>query len=1057
LNQVISIFTQPIGEIIYLISMPLLGLVAVWSLAYLRPYWKRVAILKDYALASGTIFILWLVLAVAWGYINNHQPIIEGMVALLTLILIGWVFIDNPTLTTIRNAFVAGVISVIMGVGFYVIFDAGDISRLEIIESYGRLWSGVGTSLSIGFLIGIITGKQDAKGQVIKIAIFAILSGIYAYIFFTDKADFGLSRIGTIAMLLLFNIVVYRAVYPFMKKQEKRSMNPVNNVAQSLDQPTNPALSIERESVQLMRGLGIMLEDSSPETIPHQIIRAVMDVLKVDIAVLLLQKDANYLDVEAGYDRFLEREISGMAINLTQQPSLVETLRSRSQGVLDTTQHENELNDLYTRLDCEQIGMTYFQPMFHDQELIGVIVVGLPYSKYELPRQERELLRGLSVIAGNLLKLSHVALYNQLLAEERAVHAILNRMPLNQVDNNHLRQTRQQLQENLRISREQISDLAGQILDLKNQLETERSRVFQDLDDDLGASQQIVNADNLQRELRAERDELATLLQDAQNALRGAVSKDDLLVYQEMVDAIQRERDDLVNQRETLQAEIDILKNQSGGLLHPDDLELLLKRINTENEHLIQSNQSYRERLMQTYERLRELGIGIDEQDYRLLVGRLSDERDALINENEALQQALQSLEADGTGTAHLLQQINTLQKTLNNVATDRESALKQRDKVMQEQIDLREKLHILRLRWKELEAEAKHSEAKARTAIEEKTILQAELLRLNNERSQQKSRYDALLAEKQSLEMEREQLLARMDGDRQRVEAVGDQGVRSLTNMIAELTAQREQLELDLNQSRSHILALSSENELLHRENQAKREARPSVQEAQLLIRLVQDFRTPMTSIIGYVDLLLGETTGILGEMQRKFLQRVYTNIQRFEGMINDLIHFIKIDSGVFALDLQMVDVTNLVENAITYNANRFREKEHIVHLKIEDKLPLVQADRDVLYQVINQLIANAYLVTPPRGEIKVRTELLQQELYISVEDQGGGIQADDLDRVFTHKANVSVPLVSGVADMGVGLVLAKSLIEAHGGRIWVEVEADSGSRFNIILPVTK
>ncbi len=1056
MNSVLSIFTQPIGEIIYFVSIPLLCVLAVWQLAYLRPYWKRTAILKDYALASSTLFIMWLILALAWGYLDNHQPILEGLVGLLTLTLVGWTWISHPALTTIRNAGVVGVIGALLVAGGYVIVEAGEMSRQAIIEQYGQIGAGVGVSLSVGFLLGVVVGKREDRQRTLKAGGLVALIGLYSAQFSADEAGVGLLRIGTIGMLLLFNIVVYRAVYPFIKKYEKRLMTPVNNVANPSEPPVNPSLSVERESVQLMRGLGIMLEDSRPETIPHQVIRAVMDVLKVDIAVLLLQKDANYLDVEAGYDRFMEREISGMAVNLSQQPTLVESLHDRSQGVLAIAEHERELNDLYTRLDCEQIGATYFQPMFHDQDLIGVLVVGLPYSKYELPRQERELLRGLSVIAGNLLKLSHVALDNQMLAEERAVHAILNRMPLNQVDHNHLLQTRQQLQENLRISREQISDLAGQILELKTQLERERSRVFQDLDDDLGASQQIVNADNLQRQLRAERDELAGLLQEAQTALRGAVSKDDLLVYREMLEAVQRERDDLTNQRETLQAEIDLLKHQTGGLMHPDDLELLLKRINSENEHLIQSNQSYRERLMQTYERLRGLGIALDEHDYRALVGRLSDEREALINENEALQQALGALEADGAGMAHLLQQVNTLQKTLHNVAADRESALKQRDKIAQEQTDLREKLHILRLRWKELETEAKRAEAKARTMAEEKAILQNELLRLSNERSQQKGRYDALLAEKQALEMEREQLLARMDGDRGRVQAMGDQGVRALTAMIAELTEQREQLELELNQVRSHVAALSSENEQLHRDNLAKNDP-VSDHDVQLLIRLAQDFRTPMTSIIGYVDLLLGETTGILGDMQRKFLQRVYTNIQRLDGMINDLLHFIKIDSGMFALDLQRVDVTSLVESAITYNANRFREKEHIVHLKIEDKLPFVQADQAVLSQVINQLITNAYLVTPPRGEIKVWTELLQQELYISVEDRGGGIQADDLDRVFTHKSNVSVPLVSGVADMGVGLVLAKSLIEAHGGRIWVEVQADIGSRFNIILPVKK
>jgi signal transduction histidine kinase len=220
------------------------------------------------------------------------------------------------------------------------------------------------------------------------------------------------------------------------------------------------------------------------------------------------------------------------------------------------------------------------------------------------------------------------------------------------------------------------------------------------------------------------------------------------------------------------------------------------------------------------------------------------------------------------------------------------------------------------------------------------------------------------------------------------------------------------------------------------------------------------------MTSIVGYVDLLLSESAGILGEMQRKFLQRVSTNTSRLASMLDDLTRITALDTGQFMLVGQTVDLIGMIEDAITASASQFREKGLTVNLSLSDDVPLVTADQDAMSQIIGQLLTNAYLASPPHTEISITARRQQvnvsanggQEsadgLFVSIEDRGGGIPLEDQARVFSRKYKADNPLIQGLGDTGVGLAIAKALVEAHGGRLWLESRDGVGSAFNFVLP---
>jgi len=234
---------------------------------------------------------------------------------------------------------------------------------------------------------------------------------------------------------------------------------------------------------------------------------------------------------------------------------------------------------------------------------------------------------------------------------------------------------------------------------------------------------------------------------------------------------------------------------------------------------------------------------------------------------------------------------------------------------------------------------------------------------------------------------------------------------------------------------------------------------------QSEVVISLIHELRTPMTSINGYIDLLMGEAVGILGETQRQFLQRAKANIERMGGLLDDLVKVVAIDTERDALSPEPVNFADVIEGAIMSLSAQFGERELAVQLDTPPDLPPVYADRDSLHEIMLHLLSNACQCSEPGSEIPIRVQLEEQDdqiadlpsyLLVSVTDTGGGISPEDQRRVFRRLYRADNPLIAGLGETGVGLSMAKALVEAHGGRIWVESEMGTGSTFSFILPLS-
>lgn len=220
-------------------------------------------------------------------------------------------------------------------------------------------------------------------------------------------------------------------------------------------------------------------------------------------------------------------------------------------------------------------------------------------------------------------------------------------------------------------------------------------------------------------------------------------------------------------------------------------------------------------------------------------------------------------------------------------------------------------------------------------------------------------------------------------------------------------------------------------------------------------------ELRTPMTSIRGYVDVLLMGAAGTVNENQRHFLDIVKSNTERLNILVNDLLDISHIEAGRVTLSATAVDMREVADEVIKEITRRSQEenKVMVVTLEAEENLPLVTGDPARLRQIVNNLVDNAYNYTPANGHITLRLRRENGSLRVDIQDSGIGIAPENQERVFDRFFRGEDPLVLATPGTGLGLPIVKQLIEMHRGKIWMTSPGipGQGSTFSFSLPVEK
>jgi len=220
-------------------------------------------------------------------------------------------------------------------------------------------------------------------------------------------------------------------------------------------------------------------------------------------------------------------------------------------------------------------------------------------------------------------------------------------------------------------------------------------------------------------------------------------------------------------------------------------------------------------------------------------------------------------------------------------------------------------------------------------------------------------------------------------------------------------------------------------------------------------------ELRTPLTSILGYTELLLARE--FAPAEQREFVKTVYNEANHLSQMVEDMLGISRLEAGTVKLNQWVVSVRQLI-NEMTAQLNHHLSTRHRMVIDISDQLPPAYIDRDKVKQVLFNLLINAAKYSPRGGEIGLTVseavELPEDHppgrfLLVRVHDQGIGIPAEDLPRIWERFYRVDNTNTRRIGGTGLGLAITRALVELHGGRIWAESVVGKGSTFLFTLPI--
>jgi PAS domain S-box-containing protein len=309
----------------------------------------------------------------------------------------------------------------------------------------------------------------------------------------------------------------------------------------------------------------------------------------------------------------------------------------------------------------------------------------------------------------------------------------------------------------------------------------------------------------------------------------------------------------------------------------------------------------------------------------------------------------------------------------------------------------------------------------------------------------------------------------------------------KRLEREIAERTLQQENANCELQSANEELQAMNEEVQSMNEELQAQQEEiteanrqleKASKTKSDFLANMSHELRTPLNSIIGFSEVLQDSLFGPLNERQQEYIVHVISSGRHLLCLINDILDLSKVESGKMNLELNRFPLKGALDSSLTMFAEKALENSLELNLEIAVGADMeIEADERKLKQILFNLLSNAVKFTPSGGKIQVTARLMKHPdgelhgspdagkqtetpesggfLEISVSDNGIGIRADDMPKLFREFTQLESPYAKEFEGTGLGLALTRRLVELHGGKIGVESEFGAGSRFVFTIPV--
>ncbi|MBS1991010.1 MAG: HAMP domain-containing histidine kinase [Cyanobacteria bacterium SZAS LIN-3] len=234
------------------------------------------------------------------------------------------------------------------------------------------------------------------------------------------------------------------------------------------------------------------------------------------------------------------------------------------------------------------------------------------------------------------------------------------------------------------------------------------------------------------------------------------------------------------------------------------------------------------------------------------------------------------------------------------------------------------------------------------------------------------------------------------------------------------------------------------------HKMASALREAEQAKQE--VVVMVTHDLRTPLATLQNILKFLRSGNYGRLDPKGTEYILVANRNVERMANLVNDLLDIEKVKSGLMTLDKQAFELFDCF-TAARELAGAFADEVEVT-IEVQETDALVNADQDRVTRVLANLMANAVKFSPRGGKVTVRAEEKGKWVYTSVDDQGPGIPAEQLETIFERFRQVENAAAKGKGGSGLGLTICQVIVELHGGKIWAENLPQRGTRFVFSLP---
>ena len=271
------------------------------------------------------------------------------------------------------------------------------------------------------------------------------------------------------------------------------------------------------------------------------------------------------------------------------------------------------------------------------------------------------------------------------------------------------------------------------------------------------------------------------------------------------------------------------------------------------------------------------------------------------------------------------------------------------------------------------------------------------------------------------------------------------DEPERELLDLVAGQAALVLENARLVEAERAHAQALAEQNDELRRLNRTITD---------LIATVTHDLRTPLTSVIGYLEFVLEDTK--LQEETAEFVQIARRNGERMLQMINDILDLSRLEARRTPLP-PVRSAVPILEEVVTLLRPDLDAKRQVYSEEIPADLPALMVDPDRLHQVLLNFLGNASKYTPEGGRIRASARVEGDRVRIAIQDTGMGLSKEDLRQVFGKFFRAQRPEMTGVTGTGLGLAIVKTVVELHGGEVFAESRLNEGSTFGCLLPIAR